>query len=421
MVLYLLFFFCLEKTIMELPGMPRIPTLGDMAKVAPPAIAAGTFSSGAKDEVAAADIYKLTSAVAGGKVKPITSIQELSAAIDKSVFDLTLDAGIASDFMSKVNGQLVFDKDILTNRLLGVSGEFKSCFNELNDALKRGAMASTFKDKADQLMCKVGDVSTMVSSAKINDVRALGNFVNKYTGTKVFSGQDKGAISGLLGSVITTSSDLGISGAFKSIAETVNDNGILGRVTRAVLPIAMRNSDTKMLREIASSPAASLVNVFAPGFTQNFSRAFTYRGDRSKSLDSFEDVFHAFENVNGAWDTLERGEEGNSALNLLSIIGGSRDFQNLVMTGVRYWTTEQSNGRTPPMRIDPLYALASVYPEVTVGRALQRDFPKVALLSVYNARLPRRTGLSAGTRNSRNNNIVDARLINGALGALFGY
>ena len=92
------------------------------------------------------------------------------------------------------------------------------------------------------------------------------------------------------------------------------------------------------------------------------------------------------------------------------------------MTGVKYWTTERVNNpaSTPPVRVNPMMSLANIFQEITVGQAIKRDFPRVALLSVYDGRLNRTTGLPTGTRNSMNSNFLDPRTINGALGALFG-
>ncbi len=405
----------------KLPGLPALPSVGEIPPMTAPTLAAGSFQCGPDDDVATADIYKLKSAMGAG-IKPITSIQELTASIPDATFKFALTEDKVADFMSAAKGAAVFDKDLLTARILGTSSEFKASFNELDAMLKKGALTNTFNDKASKFMCTINDTKSMVDSANINSVKALGSFVNKYTGTPIFSGQDKGAIAGLLGSVVTTSSKLGISGAFTSLAQTVNDNGIMGRVTRAVLPIAMKNSDTRLLREISSGTTGSLINVFSPGFTQSFSKNFTYRSNGPRPLGTFEDVFHSFENIDNQWDSLPRGEEGNTAFNLLAIMGGSRDFQSLVMTGVKYWMTEKTNnpGTIPPVRVDPMMSLANIFQEITVGQAIKRDFPKVALLSVYDGRLNRTTGLPTGTRNSMNSNFLDPRTINGALGALFG-
>jgi hypothetical protein len=408
-----------DFSIPKFSGMPELPKLGEIAPMSAPELASGSMSCGPNDDVATADIYKLKSAMGGKGIKPITSIQELNAEISSS-FELMPNIGGAADFMSTANGALVFDKELLTNRILGTSGEFRASFNELNAQLKAGTLMSTFKDKASKMSCRIGDTASLINSSDIGSVKALGSFINKYTGKPLFSGQDKGAIAGLLGSVVTKASDLGISGAFTTLASTVSDNGIIGRMTRAVLPLALKNSDTKLLRELSDSSAGSLINVFSPGFTQNFSKAFTYRGNNSGSLGTFEDVFTSFGNVNSQWSTMERGNSGNVALNLASLIGGSTDFQKLISTGIKYWETEKRGGKTPPVPIDPMMLLANIFQEVTVGNAIHRDFPKVALLSVYDGRL-KRDGNYIGTRNNLNSNYLDPRTANGIVGALFGY
>lgn len=406
----------------SLPSMPSFPDFKGLPKIGLPEIDTGAFVSGPLEEVATADIYKLKSAVGGIAAGSITSIQELKLNVDtSSLFDSSLLPGGAQDFLSKMeSGVLAFDKDALTARVLGANSEFKSAFNELNDAMKKGALLSTYKDKAAGMLSTINGVSSMVNSANIKDVKALGGFINQYTGSKIFSGKDSGAISGLLGAVVTKSSDLGIPGVFKTLTDTVNDNGIIGRMTRSILPIAMKNSDSKLLREMSGSTAGKLINIFQPGFTQNFSKAFTHRGDRSRQLNTFEDVFTSFSNIDAQWDQLERGE-GSMALNLVSLIGGSKDFQSLVMTGVKHWSTEKAGGKPTPVPIDPLYALASAFQETTVGQAIARDFPRVALTSVYNERLVKKSGLPAGMRSSQNQTVKDARLLTGAVGALFGY
>lgn len=405
---------------MDLPSLPKMPTfpaIANLPEVKIPSIDTGAFTSGPLEEVATADIYKLTG---GAK---ITSIQDLNLNLDaNSMFDFSLAPGGAKDFLTKMeSGALPFNNDLLMGRLNTATEQGKGLMGELSDAMKKGAALLTYKDKGASFLLNIGGITSKVDPKNMKDVRALGGFINKYTGTKIFSGKDSGALSGLLSSVITTSSNLGVSGAFKAITDTVNDNGIIGRVTRAVLPIAMKNSDSKMLREMTSGPAGKLINVFSPGFTQNFSKAFTYRGGNTRPLGTFEDVFHSFENIDSQWKFLSREGSDSPALNLLSLVTGSKDFKNLMMTGVKYWATEKANQRSTPVPIDPLYALASTFHETTVGQAISRDFPKVALLSVYNAKLPRKNGLPRGMRGSQRSNVTDARMIQGAVGALLGF
>lgn len=391
-------------------SMPDIPNFSSLNS---PRIANSIFSTGAKDEVATADVYSLITGA--GNEKTITSIQMLDALPDTSLFD-KLDGSNTADFLAKAKDGIKFDESILTNRLLGTQGEFKLNFGMLTEEMKKGALTDTYRDKAKYVLSTMGETNSLVKAAKINDIKALGNFVNKYTNTKVFSNTDKGALSGLLGSVVKTSSDLGISGVFTTLVNTVNDKGIVGRMTRTILPIVSRNSDSKLLREMSSGPAGQLINVFSPGFTQSFSKSFTYNGTNTKTLSSFEDVLTSFTNIDANWDTIARGNEGNQATNLWSLLGSSKDFQNLLIAGVSYWAKRENK----PVAINPMHALAAAYQEVPVGKAITRDFPRVALLNLYNGKLPRNNGVARGMRTGNNMSVVDPRLLSGALGTLFG-
>lgn len=412
---------------MSIPAIPSIPGFTGSTTVPDigyPSLANSLFSAGPSDELITPDIYSIKSAF--GNSKPITSIQELSQSINTNILGTQLGAGDIPDFLSKLeSGYLSFDKDLLTNRILGTSNEFKTACSELNDLVKNGAAINTYKDQAKKIVATIGEVKTVVDSTNIKDVRALGSFINKYTGLQIFSGKDKGAIAGLLGAVVNRSSDLGIGGAFKSLTDTLNDDGIIGRVSRAVLPIVVKNSDSKLLREISTSSASKLINVLSPGFTQDFSKAFTFRGTRGTTLNTFEDVFTSFENINDQWSGISRGSNNSEhAVNIFSVVTGTRDFQNLVMTGVRYWVTEQNkpggNPTPPPVPIEPMMALATSYREISVGEAIKRDFPKVALLNSYNGRLPTKVGKTPGLRSNKNVDVIDPRMIQGGIGALLG-
>ncbi len=398
-----------------LPDLPSLPTIPDFSSLDAPRIASSIFSTGAKDEVATADVYALITG--SGKNSPITSIQALNALPDTSLFD-KLDGSITADFLARSKDGIKFDESLLTNRLLGAKNEFKLNFGELSESMKNGALLATYKDKAKYVLTSMNEVNSLVKASKINDMKSLGNFVNRYTGTTAFTGTDKGALGGLLGSVVKTSSDLGIGGVFTTLVNTVNDKGIIGRMTRSLLPVVIQNSDSKLLKELTTGASGQLINIFSPGFTQGFSKAFVYKGTNTRSLKSFDEVLSSFNRIDSSWDRLDRGNPGNSATNLRSLLGGSQDFQNLLLTGITYWSTEERNGHTAPTPINPMHALATAYQEVSVGRAVSRDFPKVVLLNSYNNRIPRSNGVARGSRTAKNQSTVNARLLSGSLAAL---
>lgn len=417
----------------ELPSLPSLPlpdlsNISDLvstvkmpagASVKLPGLTTSIFSTGPKETAAAPDIYSVVTGTSGRD--PITSIQGLDLMPDTSLFD-KLDGSSTLDFLDKAKQGIKFNPDGLKDRITGLTGELKASFNGMSDKLKQGAMLDTFRDKAKYALATVKDTRSLINVAKTGDIKALGNFVNKYTGTAVFNGKDKGALGGLLSSTVKLASDSGLSGIFSTVAATVADNGIIGKITRATLPIVVKNSDSRLLKELANGNGGKLIDVFSPGFSKDFSKAFRYKGTNTKTLSSFEDILGSFQSINKGWDVLERGADGNTATDLRILSASSRDLQNLLLTGVSYWNKRQRDDPTlvPPVPPKPMFMLSGMFPEISVGGAIKRDFPKVAMLSLYNSKLPRPAGKVAGTRSPKKVNTVDIRLVSGALGALFG-
>lgn len=345
-------------------------------------LADGAFTAGPKDNVAAADVYKLTSSAK----KTINSIQDSVGALDTSIFSsFGKDIG---DMMSKVGDSISFDSTAITDRIMETSANIKNGFRELTGSMKDSALVTTFKDKSKELSCMIGDYKSMAAKANVRDVNALGRFVNEYTGTKIFSSGDKGALAGVLGAVVNKSSELGVTGVFTKLTSTLTDNGLIAKVVKTVAPIALKNGDMKLLRELSSSPAGKLINVFQPGFTNTIARTFSQTNySKRASFNTYEDFFTAIGNVNDQWDVLERGN-GDTAVNIFSLLGGSKDFQKLLLSGVTYFATQENRPDKPE------YALATIYTQTTVYQDIKRFFPSTVIIDLekpsYNRMLPAR-------------------------------
>ena len=333
-------------------------------------LATGAFTAGPKDELATADIYKLTSSSGS----TINSIQSAVGKLETSIFGNV--GKELEDFMSSVGGEIKFDPKILSERIMGTSSELKNSFRELTGDMQNSALVETFKDKTNDLMCKIDDYKSMASKANVTEVRALGNFINQYTGTKIFSSSDKGALGGLLGSVVGKASDLGVTGVFTNLTKTITDNGLISKIVKVALPLAAKNSDFKLLREMSSSPAGRLINVFSPGFTSNMSRMYSQTSYSGRNtFNTYDDMLTSFSNINDQWDMLQRGED-NVALNLVSLLGGSKDFQRLLLAGVSYYANK------PETKSKREYALATIYKKRTVYEDIKRYFPTTVIMDL---------------------------------------
>lgn len=413
-------------TLPTLPSLPTLPTLPSFtipeinldSIMGAPKLAASVFTTGVKESVATPDIYKTITGISGRS--PITSIQALDLKPDTSLFD-SIDGSETAAFLAKAKEGIKFDTSVLTDRINGATGDLKASFGGLTTAMKKNSLIDTYKDSAKYVLTTVKDVNSLVKITKAGDARAIGNFVNKFTGTEALKNIDKGAVGGVLSSVIKTSSNLGIGNVFTTVTSALNNKGTTNSLTRTLLPTVVKNSDSRLLNELANSSGAKLIGALSPAFSKDFSKNYTFNGTNTKNLSSFDSILGSFKNINNDWDKRTRGTSGNTATDLWSIASGSKDFQKLLFTGISYWTKEQKKNpaTVPPVPINPMHMLVSKFSEVSVGAAIRRDFPKVALMSLYNAKLPRKNSLVNGTRPLNNTQLLDPRLLGSVLSKLF--
>ncbi len=348
-----------------------------------PSFTNGSFSTGPDDKVAAVDVYDAEFAADGAAV--INSVQDLGGGLIDTIKDLlnTSKLGISS-FLEIKNDLAKFDPKKLTDRLMLSSGDFRASMSELSAGIKNNASLTLLKDKADAVMCTVNDYRSKVSGAQAQSVNQLGSFINSYTKTSIFKASDSGAVGSILGSVIGKASDLGITGAFTSLTATLKDNTILNKTVKALLPIALRNSDIKLLKEMSNSPAAKLINVISPGFSSAVAGYYKGTGaGKTGAISDWRDLTTTLSNVNSQWDKAQRGN-GTTATNIVGLMGGSKDFQKLIVTGV-----SALNGGNPKAR-EKNYALASVYPKTSVADQFKKNFPAVVSLALSGSQKTRK-------------------------------
>lgn len=344
------------------------------SRISLPTIASGSFSAGPDAAVEALDIYSKEFAKDGSLI--INSIQDLAAGLKDTLRDLIdiSDSGI-SNFLTIKDDLANFNPKALADRVLLASSEFRSSVSELSKDIMDGVGLNVLKTKAQDVMCMVNDVRSVVSGNEMQKINKLGSFINQYTGSNLFRINDTTALGGLLSKVVDTASGLGVTGVFTSLTETLADNTLLNKTVKTILPIALRNSDIKLLREISNSPAAKLVNIFSPGFSNTLASYYRGTGYGSSSpINSWTDLVHTLTNVDQQWDRISRGD-GSLATNLLSLLNGSRDFQKVLIAGVNTFKGDQK-GR------EKNYALARTFKKTTVKEELMKHFPNVAILSI---------------------------------------
>lgn len=369
-----------------------------------PTLASGSFSTGPSDAVATVDVYAKSFGAEGQAV--LNSIQGMSGGLGSGLMDL-ISGGVGSltDFLSVKDSIMSFDPKKLTERVLNTSTNLRGAIGSLGGDIMSKVNMNTFMDKANGIMCTVGDVRSMVDKAQVNTMGQLGSFINDYTGSSVYNPKDNAALGGLLGGVIGKASDLGIGGTFTALTSTITDKGLINKTVKAVLPMALRNSDMRLLDEMARSPAAKLINTISPGFTQQVTSLYRGGGiSKQKPLTNWNSMISAFGNVNKQWDKLQK-KDGSTVSSIVSLIGGSRDFQQLLVTGVN--ALDRSD---PEYKRKVTYALARNRAAVDPKKLLQKNFQSTALTSIVG---------KAATMVSDSKFITDPRALKDGIAALF--
>lgn len=416
-----------------------------------PNLASGSFIRGPSEEAAAVDIYKAgqqaKAALKPGAPNPFTSIRSLTTDISDKIGNFINDDSSLADWLDKgkTGLGLKVDESVLTSRLVAASSEFKGAFAELNESLRTGAKLQLSKETGSKISAGLNDVKTLVSASKIQDVNSLANFFNKYTNSKNFKAEDTGAVSSILSGVVIKSQELGIKDMYTSLMDTIQNNALLSAVTKTLVPIAIARNYPDLLRQISSGPYSRMLNIVAPGLSKDLVKDFQLKGAAgTRPIQSFDDFFGTLDRINSDWKRTTRKGSDEDVFDLSSILGGSRDFQRLLYSGVSYFYTgaAKQNGHIGSVGhsaiygnkagafdrlstgsgadVYAVYGLAGLYQQVTAAASVKKYFPKVALMGTYDMTVPRPSTIRNTTvRKNARQETMDPRLITHALLSLF--
>lgn len=437
---FLYFFFWLFATITMTTLEVKKPTLANLAS--------GAFVKGPQDDAATVDVYALGTALTKDKKKLFTSVQSISTDADESLYSFINNPTQISDFITSAdkNGNLGIDESTLMYRLTQTSTDVKHAFTDLTADIKNSAKITMSKESRAKVQCVVDDVRTMVSASKIKDINSLGNFVNKYTGSNTFNKKDTGAVSALLASVVAKTQELGIADVYTKFTSTIQDNDILRNLTKILVPVAIARNYPNLLRQISYGPYAKIANMVAPGMMRDFVRNYSLKGSSGfgRPISTFDDLLGTVERTTAGWGKSKREGSDEDVFDITDLLGGSRDFQRLLATGVGYFYTGASKqaghigsvgygpiSQNMPGAFDRIttskghqvyavYGLAGFYQQITAAAAVRKYFPKVALTGTYDMSIPVvRTNRARTVRTAPRSSAMDARFINHAIASLF--
>ena len=335
-------------------------------------LAKTVFSTGAKDDLAAIDTYKSKPGST-----PVNSIQSVSTTSQFDVSSVIGNNGTNDQLGSTIKvisgEKLEVDKDILTQRLLATNSRSSSSFRTLGGSAKDNMLNSlNMNEKVD---VDINGVKSKVDSANIQDLTGLGTFLGDYTGDKnVCKIEDYDSVGGVVGGLVTESSDLGMSGVWTKLTSTITQVPVLIRAAQKSLPKLLANGDLDSVLEISSSPVGKSMGVLYPNLGQDLSRAYGTRNTRDSrnKVGTLNKYLTTMDNVFKDWDKFSSNGD-STGINILRLLGSSTAFQDLVLDAIKFLTDDDPRKH---------YLLHGLYKETTVEAEVKRFFPRVALISV---------------------------------------
>lgn len=333
----------------------------------PSTFASTTWSTGATDELATADVYDT---VAGGN--PITDVKSFFDGIDFGLADLVRGGKFLAKNIPLITGlarggMAIFDRTSLTSRILGASTLFNSAFRDIaarNPDLSDGLL-KTIKDTGG-LYASVNGVIQRVASTSFTDINSVGRLINAYTGKNdLFSLEDMDGQVGMIAGIVNEATRFGIPNSFAGLTSQITNTEIVRRVADRVLPDVVASGDTLSLKAIGETMGARGTLSLNPNVIGDFSGKYVtpYMSTVTDTRAAFRNIFDAYEAVDDSWKMKDRA--GTSVVNLNQILSGSKDFISVVSDGAK--ALGQGN--------EKLFALANVVRRVDVEDDLKRRFP----------------------------------------------
>lgn len=329
------------------------------------------FSTGPKDQLAAADIYKVDSK------RVITSIQEISS---KAGLDVkTLLSGIQNaevgKLLSVTKSGITVDKDALALRLVTSSKSITSSFRDLSKDAKEKVI-SNFEDFG-EVGVKINGVVQFVKDADIPGLNAMGKFVNDYVKTPLFEVVDEDAVAGLVSGMAKEAYSLGVMGLLPQLTSGMQGK-MLNKVLKKSFPDIVKNGDLTSLSSFANGQLGKSLDFLYPNFAQDLAAAFGYKKITdifNQNLD-YDLVLSILSAANSSWDVHVHkngfiAEDEIQGMSIVKLQKSSQAFKDIILRGIK---SESDFNRRKN------YALIVHYgSQTTVEAEIGRFFPAVGI------------------------------------------
>lgn len=348
-------------------------------------LASTTFSAGAKDDVATADVYKLTTSTPINNIPTISATQGAAyVTIDgvKVYSDSSAAAASASGLLgskSILNGIPTSLKDLaatakgvistvntiknvvntakavvsgsgsitdrLANSLPGLSSALRTSgilSPELTSSVLSGMSAVTGDVRtANTLTATVNNLQSNINGVNPTSVSSITNILNSMTSK---SGQisifDTSALTGVATGVVNAASSIGFPGSYSiAVANYTSNQDILNGVASNSLSSVVKNSDLDSLSSMSSMTSAGTLTTANPSVLSDFSRSYVAPAETTyqDTLKNYNTIKTTYAAVDPSWNTAQRATSSgtDTVTSLVAVQNASPDFVKTLEVGIK--------------------------------------------------------------------------------------
>lgn len=338
------------------------------------------FIGGAKDTLAAVDVYTNTSADVINAIPDTTLVEPAD--------DLEMAALVGGSAMDQAVAGATAAADSYEQSADDALSQLQDAAPDVTDGLRdmtpAGAAALTqdmtsslggLADQAGGLSAMSVDVGGVVSpvTGSFGDAQAVTGMVNKLSGLPQASIlANSGGLVGVLSGVINQASRIGMKGVFGPVMQYSGlanlgpaSGAVTLRIASQVLPGIVKGGDFASLQSMGAVVGPAGMGALAPNVVGDVCRNYALpTGTGVAAMPQiYSQATGAFSSVNPNWNSTQFG--GSTLPSITALQGASPDMRKVVQVGAML--SNDSGAK--------LHLLASVFPASSAVGSLSKSFP----------------------------------------------
>jgi len=361
-----------EATAFNTPGgNPLMSNVDSIPKI----LAAPSFVAGAKDTLAAVDVYGVNKTTPINSITALPSQSNLKAAESlkgsKSVFT-TLNGIIDKAAKNAGEAQKANPLVRITQANDLVAKSLRSLPPGCSNNLLSKILSSINKNS--KVSATVGGLSRKLKNSQLACITGMGDLLNKINGTSSsFNLSDPAASIASLSGVVKASAGLGIPGTFKTVVGNITDKLTVNQVAADSLSDVTKWSDLGSLKDMSLMTSPGSLLMTNPNLVNDFSGLYKRPDGAGVTNDvaDYQSILASYDAAHPGWKTAQRATDGGTEniTDISSIMGSSSDFKSVMKNGI-FVTGDQANSNI---------LLAETFPKTSVSDSLATQFPGTSL------------------------------------------